>query len=33
VNMDDKSILEAYKTNFKMLEEKGYKTKVNVMDN
>jgi len=32
-NLDDKSIFEAYKANFKMLEAKGYKPKVNVMDN
>jgi hypothetical protein len=33
VNMDDKSIFEAFKAKFNMLEEKGYKPKVNVMDN
>jgi hypothetical protein len=32
-NMDDKSIFEAFKAKFNMLEEKGYKPKVNVMDN
>jgi hypothetical protein len=32
VNMDDKSIFEAFKAKFNMLEEKGYKPKVNVMD-
>ena len=32
-NLDDKSILAAYKTNFEMLEAKGYKPKVNVMKN
>ncbi len=32
-NLDDKSIFEAYKANFEMLEAKGYKPKVNVMDN
>jgi len=32
-NLDDKSIFEAYKANFDMLEAKGYKPKVNVMDN
>jgi hypothetical protein len=32
-NMDDKCIFKAFKTNFEMLEEKGYKPKVNVMDN
>jgi hypothetical protein len=32
-NLDDKSIFEAFKAKFKMLEEKGYKPKVNVMDN
>ena len=31
-NLDYKSIFEAYKANFKMLEAKGYKPKVNVMD-
>ena len=31
--LDDKSIFEAYKTQFEMLEAKGYKPKVNVMDN
>ena len=33
VNLDDKSIFEAFKTKFEMLEEKGYKPKVYVMDN
>ena len=32
-NLDDKSIFTAYKANFEMLEAKGYKPKVNVMDN
>jgi hypothetical protein len=32
-SLDDKCIFEAYKTHFKMLKEKGYKPKVNVMDN
>jgi hypothetical protein len=32
-NLDNKSIFEAYKAHFKMLEAKGYKPKVNVMDN
>jgi hypothetical protein len=32
-NLDDKSIFEAFKAKFEMLEEKGYKPKVNVMDN
>ena len=32
-NLDDKSIFEAYKANFEMLEAKEYKPKVNVMDN
>ena len=32
-NLDDKSIFEAYKTNFKMLEANGYKPRVNKMDN
>jgi len=32
-NLDDKSMFEAYKANFEMLEAKGYKPKVNVMDN
>ena len=31
--LDDKSIFNAYKTHFEMLESKGYKPKVNVMDN
>jgi len=31
-NLDNKSIFEAYKANFEMLEAKGYKPKVNVMD-
>jgi hypothetical protein len=32
-NLDDKSIFEAYKTNFKLLEVKGLKPKLNVIDN
>ncbi len=32
-NMDDKSIFEAFKATFEMLEEKGYTLRVNVMDN
>jgi len=32
-NLDDKSIFEAYKANFEMLEATGYKPNVNVMDN
>ncbi len=32
-NMDDKNIFEVFKAKFEMLEEKGYKPKVNVMDN
>ncbi len=32
-NMDNKSIFEAFKVKFNMLEEKGYKPKVNVIDN
>jgi hypothetical protein len=32
-NPDNKSIFEAYKDHFKMFEAKGYKPKVNVMDN
>ena len=32
-NLDDKSIFDTYKANFEMLEAKGYKPKVNVMDN
>ncbi len=32
-NLDNKSIFEAFKAKFEMLEEKGYKPKVNVMDN
>jgi hypothetical protein len=32
-NMDNKSIFEAFKAEFKMLEEKGYKPKVNLTDN
>jgi hypothetical protein len=32
-NLDDKSIFEAFKAKFEMLEEKGYKPRVNVMDN
>ena len=31
--LDDKSIFDAYKANFEMLEAKGYKPKVNMMDN
>ena len=31
--MDDVSIFNAYKTNFDMLEAKGFKIKLNVMDN
>jgi hypothetical protein len=31
--LDDKSIFNAYKTHFEMLSSKGYKPKVNVMDN
>jgi hypothetical protein len=33
MNMDNKNIFEAIKAKFNMLEEKGYKPKVNVMDN
>ena len=32
-NLDDKSIFEVYKAHFKLVEAKGYKPKVNVMDN
>ena len=32
-NLDNKSIFEAFKTKFEMLEEKGNKPKVNIMDN
>jgi hypothetical protein len=32
-NLDDKSIFEAYKTNFELLELKGFEPKLNVMDN
>jgi hypothetical protein len=32
-NLDDHSIYKAYKEVFKMLEAKGYKPKMNVMDN
>ena len=32
-NMEDKSIFEAFKAKYNMLDEKGYKPKVNVMDN
>ncbi len=32
-NLDDKSIFEAHKAHFEMLEAKGYKPRVNVMDN
>jgi hypothetical protein len=32
-NLDDKSIFEAYKELFECLEGKGYKPKMNVMDN
>ena len=31
--LDDKSIFEAYKTRFRELEAKGFKPKLNVMDN
>ncbi len=31
--LDDKSIFEVYKTRFKELESKGFKPKLNVMDN
>jgi hypothetical protein len=31
--MDDNTIFAAYKTQFKFLESKGYKIKINVMDN
>jgi hypothetical protein len=33
VGLDDKSIFEAYKTRFRELEAKGFKPKLNVMDN
>ncbi len=32
-NLDGKIIFEAYTSNFEMLEAKGYKPKMNVMDN
>jgi len=32
-NLDDRSIFEAYKELFETLEAKGYKPKMNVMDN
>ncbi len=32
-NLDNKSIFKAYKAHFEMLEAKGYKPRVNVMDN
>jgi hypothetical protein len=32
-NLDDKSIFVAYKTDFEWLEWKGFKLKLNVMDN
>ena len=32
-NVDDRSIYEAYKEVFETLEAKGYKPKMNVMDN
>ncbi len=32
-NVDDLSIFEAYKEIFETLEKKGYKPKMNVMDN
>ncbi len=32
-NLDDHSIYKAYKEVFKILEAKGYKPKMNVMDN
>jgi hypothetical protein len=32
-NLDDKNFFKAYKTNFKLLELKGLKLKLNVMDN
>ena len=32
-NLDDKRMFEAYKTNFEMLDAKGYKPQVKVMDN
>jgi hypothetical protein len=32
-NLDDKSIFKAYKAYFEMIEAKGYKPRVNVMDN
>jgi hypothetical protein len=31
--LDDKNIFEAYKTRFRELEAKGFKPKLNVMDN
>ena len=33
LGLDSASILDAYKKNFKYLESKGYKPKLNVMDN
>jgi hypothetical protein len=33
LGLDSSSILEVYKKNFEYLEEKGYKPKLNVMDN
>ncbi len=33
VSLDSECILEAYKSNFKYLVSKGFKPKVNVMDN
>jgi hypothetical protein len=32
-NVDDRSIFDAYKEIFETLEKKGYKPKMNVMDN
>ncbi len=32
-NLDDRSIFEAYKELFETLEAKGYKSKMNLMDN
>jgi hypothetical protein len=32
-NLDDKSILQAYKTDFELLELKRFKLKLNIMDN
>ena len=31
--MDDESIFEAHKDRFKYLESKGFKIKINIMDN